>query len=331
MKGIAHFVTGVAAASFLPWSIEAALRGDPLYFILGGAFGLLPDTIDFKFYRFFYRHDVYIEPDPANRDPQAIADALAGAVARARAERRTIRVKLSTLRLGADLWQQYRVRFDPDSRQVMVALGPAVNTGQVPMPGAGEGPARVGRAALAAPVVQTYEAVTTVDIFDGPTYAFEPDAQDRVTLHFLPWHRNWSHSFLVGAAFALLLLPLLGWRAAVAILAGYSGHLIEDQFGFMGSNLFFPLTRRRQPGARSMRSADAIPNFVTVWTCGLLIFWNLYRAAPEPLPWNLTFLQLLLWGAAPVAIFLLVHRLIARGPAEKEEIDLAREWGDTMT
>jgi hypothetical protein len=68
MKGIAHFVTGVAAASFLPWSIEAALRGDPLYFILGGAFGLLPDTIDFKFYRFFYRHDVYIEPDPANRD-----------------------------------------------------------------------------------------------------------------------------------------------------------------------------------------------------------------------------------------------------------------------
>ena len=64
MKGIAHFSSGIAAASFFPWSVQAAAEGNPLYFILGGIFGLLPDTADFKFYRFFYRHDVNIELDP---------------------------------------------------------------------------------------------------------------------------------------------------------------------------------------------------------------------------------------------------------------------------
>ena len=48
MKGIAHFISGVAAASFFPWSVQAAVEGNPMYFILGGAFGILPDTLDFK-------------------------------------------------------------------------------------------------------------------------------------------------------------------------------------------------------------------------------------------------------------------------------------------
>jgi len=35
-----------------------------LYFLLGGIFGLLPDTLDFKFYRFFIKHDIEVAPDP---------------------------------------------------------------------------------------------------------------------------------------------------------------------------------------------------------------------------------------------------------------------------
>ena len=60
MKGIAHFTAGVAAASFFPGAVAAAVDGNPLYFVLGGVCGLLPDTLDFKFGRFFYRHQVEI-------------------------------------------------------------------------------------------------------------------------------------------------------------------------------------------------------------------------------------------------------------------------------
>ena len=68
MKGFSHFMSGVAVASFGPWAIDAALNGNPVFFVLGGACGILPDTLDFKFYRFFYEHDVYVEPDPAAPD-----------------------------------------------------------------------------------------------------------------------------------------------------------------------------------------------------------------------------------------------------------------------
>ncbi|HKL21631.1 MAG TPA: hypothetical protein VJ904_07485, partial [Tichowtungia sp.] len=62
MKGIAHFISGVTVASFCPWTIEAAQNGNPAYFILGAVAGILPDTVDFKFYRFFYHHDLQVEP-----------------------------------------------------------------------------------------------------------------------------------------------------------------------------------------------------------------------------------------------------------------------------
>jgi len=332
MKGIAHFITGVAAASFFPWAVDAAAEGNPLYFVLGGAFGVLPDTLDFKFYRFFYRHDVTVDPDPARFDPNAIAAALADAVRRAREEQRTIRVKLNTVRRGPDHWQQYQVRFDADRREAQVRAGPVVNTGQTPLPGSAPAVAAVGRAPLAAEVAQTYDAVTTVDIFDGPTFAFEPGADGRVTLHFLPWHRNWSHSFPVGAGWALLAWPLLGARAAPVILAAYAGHLLEDQLGFMGSNLFFPITRKRFAGAHWMRSGDAWPNFATVWLCGLLIFWNLARRSADP-SLAVPLVPLLLFGGLlPIGLTLLALRLLQRRApaAEAEPIDQAREWGDPL-
>lgn len=331
MKGIAHFVTGVTAASFFPWSVEAALEGNPLYFVLGGAFGLLPDTLDFKIYRFFYRHDVTIGPEPGDTDPGPIARALAGAVGRAAAERRTLRVKLQTLQLGADAWRQYRVRFDPANRAVDVAFGPVVNTGQVPLPAKGPAPGATASAPLPVPVVQTYDALTTVDIFDGPSFGLEPTADGRVRLHFLPWHRDWSHSLTGAAAAAALGAAAFGWRAAPVIFAGLLGHVIEDQLGFMGSNLFFPFTRRRAPGVHLMRSGDALPNFLVVWFGCLLIFWNLYRFAPDPGgPLRLGPL-LLLAGILPVALGLAARWRLRRGGGQEEPADTSSEWGDPST
>ncbi len=44
-------------------------------------------------------------------------------------------VMLHTIRLGADLWRQYAIRFAPEHNEVTVRIGPVVDTGQVPLPG----------------------------------------------------------------------------------------------------------------------------------------------------------------------------------------------------
>ncbi|MCE9615458.1 MAG: metal-dependent hydrolase [Lentisphaerae bacterium] len=331
MKGISHFITGVAAASCFPWTVAAAQAGSPLYFVLGAVFGLLPDTLDFKFYRFFYKHDLYVQPDPANPDPQPIADAMARGIEMARTEARDVRIKLSTIRLGADYWQQYVIKFDPVAGEVRVKFGPCVNTGQVPVPGTIPKHPRIGVARLAGPIDQTYDAVTSVDIFDGPSFSFEPDAQGRVAVHFLPWHRTWSHSLITGAALGLLGAAIWGWRAGLIIPVAFSAHVMEDQLGHMGSNLFWPITRRRFSGLKRMHATDARPNFLTVWTCLLLIFWNLYRFAPNPL-YHLSLWDVVFYGGVlPLGLFGLASHLLTRGKAaETVVIDVSKEESDAM-
>lgn len=326
MKGISHFTSGVAVASFFPWAVQAAEDGNPLFFILGGAFGLLPDTLDFKFYRFFYRHDMYIEPDPNNLDPQQIADQISHAIKQAADTNKTIRIKLSTIRLGVDYWQQYSVKFDTEAQQVVVSLGPVVNTGQVPVPSEPKETVE-GTARLPAAIIQTYDATTKVDIFDGPTMSFEPDKSGSVILHFLPWHRNWSHSILVGLFFGLIGTAIWSWQAGAVIATGYSIHILEDQLGFMGSNLFFPVTKIRFPGMHLMRSGDAFPNFGTVWLCCLLIFWNLYRHMETPL-YTFNFFQLITFGAIlPIGLFAAVLIWLDRRQTQKnEDLELSDEW-----
>lgn len=331
MKGISHFITGVAVASCFPWTVEAAQAGNPLYFVLGGFFGLLPDTLDFKFYRFFYRHDLYLEPDPANPDPQAIAEAIAQGLAMAAGRDPEVRLKLGTLRLGADYWQQYVVHFDAARGEVRVQFGPCVNTGQVPVPGTLPDPPRVGIARVAVPFVQTYESVTTVDIFDGPSFAFRRNAQGRVEIHFLPWHRTWSHSLLVGLALGAAVTALAGWHAGLLVPLAYGAHIVEDQFGHMGSSLFWPLVRRRFPGLKRMHATDALPNFMAVWLCLLLIFWNCDRFAAEH-AYHFNALALLLYGAIlPLGLFGLAYRLVTRGKHRPATlIDASKEENDAM-
>ena len=53
MKGIAHFLTGVAVASFFPEIVYGASQNLSFGPVLGGIAGLLPDTIDFKVARYF--------------------------------------------------------------------------------------------------------------------------------------------------------------------------------------------------------------------------------------------------------------------------------------
>lgn len=357
MKGFTHFMSGVAVASFGPWAIDAALAGNPIFFILGGACGILPDTLDFKFYRFFYHHDVYVEPDPANLDPQIVADEIARAVAMAHDENRYINLKLSSVRLGADHWQQYNVTFDNEKKEVVVTFGPVVNTGQVPIPGTEDLTTGVGRAPIKSRVIQTYDAALKVDIFDGPTIGLKPlgNEEGDLDLEFLPWHREWSHSLTMGAFLGLLWmigamlwagLPVLegltGWKAIlgglfthysvawqgfITIAACYGIHVIEDQLGHMGSNIFYPFTKNRTPGLRWMHSGDGLPNFLTVWISCILIFWNLHRAIPEP-TYHFSLLHLLMVALIiPGLIMGALHWLFTRGTRVDAIVDTTDdEW-----
>jgi hypothetical protein len=245
------------------------------------------------------RYDLEIDPGP-EPDPQEIAERVAGSMRRAYESEETQRVMLHTVRVGADLWRRYTLRFDPKQGEIAVRIGPMVNTGQAPLPGSEPAGAGEARIAVGVPMARTYDEEVGIDIFSGPSFAFERQG-DRLYVHFFDWHRRWSHSFTLAAAVslgaaavavvaellsrgALTRMPL--WIGLVVAL-GLIGHILEDQLGYMGSNLFPPFTRNRTWGLELFHSGDAIPNFLVVWTSLMLILFNLDRFSDQPRldPW----------------------------------------------
>ena len=108
MKGIAHFAAGLAVASFFPGVVAGAAHHLSYGPLLGGLAGLLPDTLDFKFFRYFERIDAHIDPaklttSSGHPDPQAMAQRIAGAMNQAYNDGTRIKIQLHTLRLGPNL------------------------------------------------------------------------------------------------------------------------------------------------------------------------------------------------------------------------------------
>ena len=303
MKGITHFVSGIAAATFIPGVVEQAAQGSLLP-VLGGVFGLLPDTLDFKFARYFERAED-VDPDPRKPDPQMIASRIAEAIDRAYKRNKPVRVRLHTLKLGVDLWRQYVVRFDAENGEIAVRIGPTVNTSQMPYAGSEIEGVAEARAKVAAPMKYTYGEEMKIDIFGGPSFTFKR-IKDQVEIQFLPWHRSWSHSLVLAGFLGLAAGLLIDVIPGLVIFAGMAVHISEDQLGYMGSNLLWPLTENRTGGLRLVHSGDAIPNFVTVWAALVLTLFNLDRFSShtrffEPAAF-LTFAL-----AAPVAALILLY------------------------
>jgi membrane-bound metal-dependent hydrolase YbcI (DUF457 family) len=164
---------------------------------------------------------------------------------------------------------------------VVVRVGPVVNTSQLPFPGSRPLENVEGRASPGVPMVHTYEAETRINIFSGPSFRFER-RDDAVHVTFLPWHRRWTHSLVLAAALGLgmglLLGPVAGWVSGL----GFATHVLQDQLGFMGSNLWWPLTKTRTTGLRLLHSGDGLPNFLSVWLAVALILFNLDRFSSAP-------------------------------------------------
>jgi hypothetical protein len=314
MKGIAHFSVGVAAASCLPGTVESAATGNPLYFLLGGIFGLLPDTLDFRILRFLYPHDIEAVLDPLSPDPNVVANAVAIAVSQTRETGRPVRLKLATVRMAADEWLRYHVRFDRTARKVRVQLGPVVSTGGEPIRDLVHTPhPREASHPLPADVRIEYTAETVVDIFDGPAFEFVPEGHT-VTARFITWHRSWSHGLLCAAAGALLCWLWFDARAAMVAAVSSLAHGLADQLGQMGNNWFYPFRKHRVPGWRTMRSGDGLANLATVWGACLVLFWNLARPAAFPHPFSMG--RLFLWGwLMPLALAVLLKRILDRRSA----------------
>ncbi len=317
MKGISHFLAGLAAASFIPGVVESAAQGSYLI-VLGGFFGLLPDTLDFKFARYFEQH-VNIDPDPANLDPRIIAGAVATEIDRAAETNQSIRVQLHNIPLGPNRWRQYRIHFDVEHSEVVVAIGPIVNSALAPLDESGQGVARVKTEAR---IDYTYEGEMTADIWNGPSFAFVPRAH-AVAVQFLPWHRAWSHSFTLAALLGLITGVLFGSIAAgLVAFVGMSAHIVEDQLGYLGSNLFWPFTKERSAGARLLHSGDAIPNFLAVWTALALILFNLDRLS-APVQNRAPFFDPLIYFTAMVIAPALI--LIGVYAWERRKVQVQRE------
>jgi membrane-bound metal-dependent hydrolase YbcI (DUF457 family) len=315
VKGITHFVTGVAIATFFPEVVHQAMDGS-LMPMLGGIGGILPDTLDFKFARYFERYDVEIDPG-AEPDPQDIAERVVGAMQAAYETGKPQNVMLHTIRLGSDLWRQYAIRFDPAQNEVAVRVGPVVNTGQVPFPGSEPESGQEIRVKVGVPMVHTYDAENTIDIFSGPSFKFVRKG-DQLHVNFLDWHRRWSHSLTLALGLGLLGWLLFGKWGGLVVGLGFAGHIIEDQLGFMGSNLLFPITKDRVIGAQLLRSGDAIPNFLTVWVAVTLILFNLDRFSAQPMLDPVWFLGLAV--GLPLAVLGAVYQwLRLRGKRQAKE------------
>jgi len=331
MKGLTHFVSGIAVASFFPQAVHMAVQEKSFILALGGIFGILPDTLDFKFARYFFKPEFEVRPDPNNLDAKKIAEGVAEAVKKA-AEDGKSTLQLHTMQLGANRWRSYSLSFEKETNEIVVEIGPEIDTGQLPFLGTEvKDPQKaVARVKVDCEFQQDFDKKSTIGIMTGPAFEFAKTEDGKVEIIFLPWHRTWSHSFTLGILTAFIagiiayftvgegpnpdLYTLPRWMMyPLIILFGSAIHIIEDSTGFMGNNLFYPFTKKRTKGLGFMSASDAVPNFFFVYTSILCIIFNLDRFHPGQIletraisnPW---FYWIVFWALPSVVMFYLYFK-----------------------
>ncbi len=332
MKGITHFIVGIAVASFFPLAVEATLLESAWFIVLGGIFGLLPDFLDFRFARYLEEHDYEFCPEEGELNPKKITDLLTRAIDQAYREKRAVKVKLHTLKLGSDSWRQYSVTFDTDKKTITSEIGPVVSTSQVPYPDTEpEGDDRSYTGRYDAALQHTYEDETKVDIFSGPDFAFVPEG-DKVRADFIPWHRQWAHSFTLAFLLGPIGLLLYGWNAygltaSMIIIAAFSSHIIVDQLGVLGSNLFYPITDKRTDGFALFHSSEAMPNMFTNYTAVVVMLWNLNMYGLEPVFKMNPIFYFLLYLFLPLSVVYFVSRYYKekKGLAKEKDLETLKQ------
>ena len=333
----------MAVASFFPQAVHMAAQESSFILCLGGLFGILPDTLDFKLAKYFYKSDFEVKPDPNKLDAREIANGVAQAVNKA-IETGKGTVQLHTMQIASNRWRSYLLRFDTKTSEICVDIGPEVDTGQIPFDGTElTDPEKAhARVKVDCEFYQQFDKVSNIAIMTGPCFEFAKREDGKMEIVFLPWHRQWSHSFTLGMLIAFLvglvtyftipegphpeLYTIPRWMLyPLIILFGSMVHIIEDSTGFMGNNLFYPFTKGRTNGLGFMSASEGIPNFFFVWTSVICILYNLDRFTPTGNPAIVSQATFWFWFyIVPVAI--MVYFFLK---GKKEKAQKAKESGAT--
>ena len=375
MKGITHFLTGVATASCFPLAIQTAFADKSFLMLYGGFCGILPDTLDFKFARYFWKFDHVVNMTEDHLDAKLAAETVAQSIDEAAATGKPVRVKLNVIRISTNYYRTVAVQIDGERKEVTAYVGPLKTMSHVmargetlpsdaarfraiaekgsvavlrdiaqksaSLPGTIPDPEIAHVAKFEADVHNTYYADTEIGIFSGPDWQFAKQADGRVRIDFIPWHRHWSHSVTLGlllGPLGLLLFGLSGLLAGLGFLNTYSlaalfigplafwSHVFVDQLGYLGSNLFPPWTKWRSVGMKLSTSSSAFGNQMVNYLSAAIILWNINAYGPKPvftLPWargisgdfsNVAYylVSLLNYAVVAVALPLLVAYAIVR-------------------
>ena len=293
MKGLTHFMSGVALASFVPAAMKLGNNriGDASYIMaLAGLFGIMPDTLDFKVGQFFSKAEYNVDvPDPKNPDPQSMAEQIGKAMDDAYETGKYVKVQLYPIRTGVEQWRQYIVKFDGETNEVVVVINEIVTTSQVPYVGTEPKKNRIGRCKIKGNMLETHGRPSVVDIMSGPQFGFKKRGED-VEVEFLPWHRTWSHSYVLGL---LLAIPVwliasaiagwnIGWVYGLVSFLGFSIHITEDLTGHMGGSLLWPFQKGRTNGLCLFKASNPHANFSVDYAATAIILFNMNRFCPQP-------------------------------------------------
>ncbi|MEX2690705.1 MAG: metal-dependent hydrolase [Candidatus Njordarchaeia archaeon] len=338
MKGVVHYFVAAAIVSLLPFVMELSVEQKSLIIVLGAIAGLLPDYIDFKIAKFFERVDEEILPDWPYPDSQKIARKIAMMIDESWNTKKTLNLQLHTIKVGPNLWRKWYVTFDSERKKVKVMVGPITTTGGKDFPETiNDIPEelRKGEADFNAPLFYRYkDNVIKMRAFTGPMIAFKP-TEDYLEVEFLPWHRRWSHSITIAAVFSMILWVLsyiltldinITNIITLAFFVGYNTHIITDQPGYMGSNLFWPITKKRIRGFKIAESMDPFMNFFTFYLAIMILLWQMNTAiTPHPIDFALKFGSLvipsiisfiILWVMLPEAVILLLRKRYWKPPKD---------------
>jgi len=334
MKGLTHFMTGVALSSFLTPAVTMAAStrlgegtGAESSFILllGGLYGIMPDTMDFKMGQFFAAAEVEVDCDPSNPDPKKMARQIGEAMDQVAETGEYRKVQLYPMQLASNLWRQYMIKFDGETNEVIVVMNEIVSTSQVPYPGTEPKENRVGRYKLKGKLLETHGRPSMVDIMSGPQFGFRKEGE-HVVVEFLPWHRTWSHSYVLGAMLALIPL-IIAYMAGLhhwylyglAAFLGFAGHLTEDLTGHMGGSLIWPIKAKRYDGFCMFRASNPHANFSVDFASVVIILHNLDRITTQviELPWWLYYLYFLV---IPMFVYHMIVKIFeAKGDDPKAD------------
>ena len=329
MKGLTHFISGVAMGSFIPAAVRMANNkiDNSLIHGLGGLFGIMPDTLDFKVGQFFSQADYDVDVDPNNLNPQDMAEQIAKGINDAWETGRYVKVQLYPIRLGVDLWRQYVVKFDGEKNEVVVVINEIVNTSQTPYLGTAPKTNRVGRCRVKGKMLETHGKPSVVDIMSGPQFGFIKRA-GQVEVEFLPWHRTWSHSYVLGFILSSVVWVLAslvagwdkGWLYGLVAFLGYAIHITEDLTGHMGGSLLWPFQKDRTNGLCLFKASNPHANFTVDYIAVTLLLFNLNRFAPRPYFAMGAWQYLLYVIAIPLVIYGLITKIFGerKGEAKKE-------------